>query len=423
VQATLRARDFVEFVEHQRVSDPTAADVRVMTVHQAKGLEFDIVVLPELEATLVGQPGWFVVGRPDPTKPVNRVCRYTNKNVQELMPPEFQEMFEADVARSVRESLCVLYVALTRAIHALHMIVRAGPAGSKTPAKTFAGLLRASLADGKPLPPGETAYVCGDARWFEHRGIADNQVEPAPKAPPEAPPAPSRIKLKAAPQRRRRLERRAPSSLEGGTRIKLTDVFGREDMAAIQRGLVMHAWFAEIEWLDPQAPGGGVPDDDALRRLGNEAAETAIQLDPLIAEFRGMLKKRAVAASLRRDFYEKSPEQLGLPDEVVNEIRKADLRLTVDTERRFAVREAETLVMGYIDRLVLIYDGGRLIAADVIDFKTDVLKTKQALDERIAFYRPQLEAYRRSLAQTLRLPSDRIAARMLFVERGVAATV
>jgi ATP-dependent exoDNAse (exonuclease V) beta subunit len=422
-QATLRARDFVNFIEHQKVSDPVAAAVRVMTVHQAKGLEFDMVVLPELDANLVGQPGWFVMGRPDPTSPVNRVCRYTNQNVQELLPPEFQEMFAADVAQSVRESLCVLYVALTRAVHALHMIVKPGPAVSKNPAKTFAGLLRASLGGGKPLSPETIVYACGDPAWFKHVVVERETASESDARSAVAPAAAPRIELKQSPARRRRLERRPPSSLEGGKRIKLGDVFGREDMAAIQRGLVVHAWLAHIEWLDPKAPGGGAPDDDALRRIGNEAAETAIDLAPLIADFRRMLAQPAVACVFRSDSYRASPEKLGLPAEVVSEIRSARLRLSVENERRFAVREGDAVVLGHVDRLVLLYDGPRLAAADVIDFKTDVLPTKKAFKDRVAFYRPQLEAYRRSLAKTLRLSPERIAARMLFLDAGTSVLV
>ncbi len=419
-QATLRASHFVEFVEHQKVSDPTTADVRVMTVHQAKGLEFDIVVLPELEAPLVGQPPWFVVGRPDPTQPVNRVMRYTNKNIQELLPRELQELFEQDTSQTIRESLCVLYVALTRAVHALHMIVRASSGASRAPGKNFAGLLRASLTDGQPIAPEQVAYSCGDPQWFDHT-TAQKELAETPEQASEAMPLPPlRIELKRTPTRRRRLERKAPSRLEGGKRVRLTDVFGREDMAAIQRGLVMHAWFAQIAWLDKSAPGGGAPDDETLHRLGNEVAETAIQLEPLIAEFRAMIQKPRVKELLRRDAYLEAPEKLGFPADVVQRIRQCDRRLAVETERRFAVRFAETVVAGTIDRLVLIYDGETLLAADVIDIKTDVLKTKNALDERVEYYRPQIEAYRRSLASAFSLSLEQITARMVFVHRGVA---
>jgi ATP-dependent exoDNAse (exonuclease V) beta subunit len=302
------------------------------------------------------------------------------------------------------------------------MIVKAGPAASKNPAKTFAGLLRASLADGKSLSPETTVYAFGDPKWFHHTA-GGRETASEVEAGFAAPAAPLRIELKKTPVRRRHLERKPPSSLEGGKRIKLSDVFGRENMAAIHRGLVMHAWLAQIEWLDPKSPGGGIPHDDALRRIGNEAAETAIDLDPLIAEFRGMLDKPAVAAAMRRETYRNSPEQLGMAADVLAEIQSAALRLTVQNERRFAVREGDAVVLGHVDRLVLLHDGAKLVAADVIDFKTDVLPSKKSFKDRVAFYRPQLEAYRRSLAKTLRLTPDRIAARMLFLDAGTSILV
>ncbi|MEM6690133.1 MAG: UvrD-helicase domain-containing protein, partial [Planctomycetota bacterium] len=51
--ASDRLRDFVDYVRKCRVQRPQAAPIRVMTVHQSKGLEFDTVVLPELHLPLV----------------------------------------------------------------------------------------------------------------------------------------------------------------------------------------------------------------------------------------------------------------------------------------------------------------------------------------------------------------------------------
>ena len=47
--AAPRVRDFVQLVQQKRIERPQAAKIRVMTVHQSKGLEFDAVILPELE--------------------------------------------------------------------------------------------------------------------------------------------------------------------------------------------------------------------------------------------------------------------------------------------------------------------------------------------------------------------------------------
>ena len=45
-RAGLRADRFVDHVRATKVEDPSATQVQVMTVHQAKGLEFDAVILP-----------------------------------------------------------------------------------------------------------------------------------------------------------------------------------------------------------------------------------------------------------------------------------------------------------------------------------------------------------------------------------------
>ena len=54
-RSTLRPTDFVTYVEETKVDDPSTASLRVMTIHQAKGLEFDIVVLPELGKIFAGR--------------------------------------------------------------------------------------------------------------------------------------------------------------------------------------------------------------------------------------------------------------------------------------------------------------------------------------------------------------------------------
>ena len=82
-RATTRPGDFVALVQQQRVEDPTSARVRVMTVHQAKGLQFDIVVLPELDVGIGGQPPEIVAGCPKPAARIERVCRYVSKDLRD----------------------------------------------------------------------------------------------------------------------------------------------------------------------------------------------------------------------------------------------------------------------------------------------------------------------------------------------------
>ena len=141
-----RPDQFIAQVQSRRVEDPTAANVRVMTVHQAKGLQFDMVVLPELEMRFKGQPPTLVVDRPDPLSPIERVCRYAADGVQKLLPSDFRQMFARWPNQAVAEGLCVLYVAMTRAIHSLDMIVAPAKETEKAFPKTFGGLRRKAAA-------------------------------------------------------------------------------------------------------------------------------------------------------------------------------------------------------------------------------------------------------------------------------------
>ena len=94
-------------------------------------------------------------------------------------------------------------------------------------------------------------------------------------------------------------------------------------------------------------------------------------------------------------------------------------------ERPFAVRQEDTILSGAIDRLVVRYDGTRPVEADVLDFKTDRLRTDEraAIDARVEFYRPQMEAYAQAVGTMFDLPAEHISARLIFVEPGVVRAV
>lgn len=388
--ATTRTRDFRDFVSQRRVADPTSAHVRVMTVHQSKGLEFDVVVLPELDCELVGQPKSCVSRRSEPSGPTDLVCQYTNSDIQRLLPRRFQEMFTEQSDRNVAESLCLLYVALTRAARSLYMIIPPSSPSEKQLPKRYAGLLRAALTTGEPLSPGALVYECGDAAWFR-------RTEEKPAAPPAEAPSEVRVTLAAA-RRRRRLERVAPSQLEGGRRAQVAEVFRVGASESLQRGTLIHAFFECLEWLDD-----GVPSDDQLRAA---AARASLDLanSPLVApaidDFRRMLNGPQVARALSRRYYANG---------------SSSQELEVRNEHTFAVADGDRLLTGSIDRLVLTRSAGRVIAADVLDFKTDGVETPAKLRAKLAYYRPQVEAYCKAVALSFGIAPGAVSSRLLFV--------
>lgn len=405
--ASLRTADFLRYVELERVADPTAADVRVMTVHQSKGLQFDIVVLPDLDASLVGQSDACVVGQSSPTGPIDRVCLYRNASIQQLLPQDLQQLFETYTWQAVDEALCVLYVSLTRAIHALYIIGRPSKSQERNLPKTAAGLLRAALTDGQPLRGGTVAFRHGDSQWYR-------QLEPKPAAAPAETRVDRPVQL-APPRTDQSWEWTSPSQLEGGHRLSADRLLDFSGGVSAARGTLIHAWFEQIAWLDDNPP-----DTDTLRQVARELDTAGLDVDAQLAAFVDMLQQEDIAAVLRRAFYQ-SPTDPDLQRCLQAAGGTDAVRVEVFTERRFAVRDDRRLLSGVIDRLVAIYRGTQLVAADIVDYKSDGAGRGDAtrLDELDAYYRPQLEAYRRAVATMFRLPLTQVTARLLFVTPGV----
>ncbi|HSJ25377.1 MAG TPA: UvrD-helicase domain-containing protein [Longimicrobiales bacterium] len=391
--ATLRPSDFVQFVRYERVEDPVAANVRVMTVHQAKGLEFDIVVLPELDAPMVRSRYAEVLAyRPSPGAPVTRAFPFVNKALCALFPSlqELEAAQEQAFRNELRDGLSTMYVALTRAKHALHIVAKPNQGNGRTPARL---ILRALAPDAEAFAEGDVVVCRGDAGWHEKlKRLEAEQAETSPQPQTPARPTPPLV-LRQSTARTRALPRRSPSQLEGGGRVDLGMILRLSPAAA--RGSIAHRWFQEVRWLED-----GTPSDDELRTL---AAELQTNLDAaavgaLIGEFRGWLDVPEISQLLRRGRW---PGESG-----------------VETEVPFMARTGDYMVEGFMDRLVLTRAGGRVVAAAVVDYKTDAVSKAAEVEQRANHYRPQVDAYRRAVAGMYAIDEDAVEGWLVFLEAG-----
>ncbi len=161
-----RISDFVHVVRNRRVEKPRPAQVRVMTIHQAKGLEFDSVVLPEVDGELIRSPGGVIAKRKEIDGPPEALLRYRGQDQWPLLPDEWQRTFSDVVVGRYIESLCLFYVAVTRPRRALYVYPQ--PSSKPEPEKkNVASLLYyACGASCDASQPATTWFEAGDAHWY-----------------------------------------------------------------------------------------------------------------------------------------------------------------------------------------------------------------------------------------------------------------
>lgn len=408
-QWELRPSRFVAYIRDEiKVSDQSSARVRVMTIHKCKGLEFDVVVLP-MKLTSAGWAGMtpnVVVGRENATAPISAATRYVGESDRKLLPEQIQVMFEQDRQRNVREAMCVLYVALTRAVHATHVIVSHG---AKPDHKSQAGILMATLCPDVEREEG-ILYEHGDDRWFE-KTTSDDSPDPFGLDEFYMPEFVSLVPGTISKEVRsgRGLPRSSPSQGPGGTEMRLGSIFEPSTSGGQTRGTLIHACFELVKWVDES-----LPTRQQLESHLKSTDPTVENVDRYIDEFNAMLKHDPVRKLLSRgDYQESYLLEFAQPDEIMLEAN----RLEVQNERRFAVQTSDGFSEGVIDRLVLVYQGDEIVAADVIDFKTDLFEATE-LQGRIEHYTPQLNGYRTAVARFARLPIEKVSTRMLFVSTG-----
>jgi superfamily I DNA/RNA helicase len=124
--ATLRPSEFARYVEARGVEDPRTARIRVITVHKAKGLEFDVVLLPQLDEQLF-KPPKFVAYREQGAEAVEASAGIATRRCSGC-PPDIRAAFQQTSDRAVRERERILRVADPRRAGAVH-VCPAGRAG------------------------------------------------------------------------------------------------------------------------------------------------------------------------------------------------------------------------------------------------------------------------------------------------------
>lgn len=411
--ATLRPTDFAQYVASESVEDPSSAPVQVMTIHRSKGLEFDAVVLPDLYAPLLYNRREPLIRKRDAhTGQVVQVYPGMSKTKLALFP-DAADAVQEERSSALRDRLSSLYVALTRAKHALHLILP--PEGGT--AKHGARLIREALSlEDAEATETNVLMEWGDPLWFDHlaesvertvEGGLERTAKPTDdkrSRTEEDPRAPLLGPSSSGPGRN--LARRSPASLGGGNHVDLSLTLRLDAAPGLRRGEVVHAWCEGIEWIED-----GIDDDDVLRAIAREKAPgmSRDQVGRLIGEFRGWLQAEPIRKVLSREAHSSEPDTL----------------VRVENELPFVRRLTDEIQEGFIDRLVLVQRDGRVVRAEILDFKTDSIEAADAasLTARTEYYRPQIAAYRSVVREQYGLAENDVSGKLVFLGTGVVREV
>ena len=354
-------RDVAEFLgwaENYTVREvDTAGVVRVLTIHAAKGLGFELVILPDIQGRTM-----------DEMREGLAVQRSDDRQIEWVLDLPSAIFYEADEvlrahvaarrADAAYESMCKFYVAMTRAKRAMYVI--AEPVGASK-SKNFPKLLEQTLGD---------TWAMGDPAWYEGLVVTKGKLAPAALAPL----APASVRRVV------RLPSRRPSDAHAkGESVRL---FAAAGSGAADFGTKVHALFETVEWWHESAAAAWLA---ARQREG--ASSVAL-------------------AEVWRNLHH---------PQLATVFRSEENYAEVWRERTFEIILDGVWLTGVFDRVLVARDAaGRATSAWVIDFKTDRSGSSEDGRAAVAKHAGQLNLYRRVAAILTGLPLAQVECSLVL---------
>ncbi|CAB4244067.1 putative ATP-dependent exoDNAse (Exonuclease V) beta subunit (Contains helicase and exonuclease domains) [Methylacidimicrobium sp. AP8] len=369
---------FLRFWREQPVRlSETTGSVQVMTVHKAKGLGFDVVVVTELERSLSVRADLLEVESAGGV--AGRLLSPGKAVVAKI--PALAAAWAKAREKELFERLCVLYVALTRARRELYVLAeapRAGrrrsPEGAEPGAPTLRDLLRRTLRGGEVRPLWGESNV--EIRF--ERGVRSDPERGERISREEEP---GRVGPLLFPPRSVRLTPVAPSRSEEET---AAGAWIAARAAAREWGSRVHERLAGVE-------RGDEPTREALRREARAAPD-------------GPAKQAALAVLSC------------IESEECRAVFLPPAGTIVWRERPFEALVSGRWISGIFDRVHLFPGSdGSPAGATLYEFKTDGEGAECGEGRLLARYREQIGLYRTALAQMISLPVDRVRAFLVWV--------
>lgn len=349
--------EFVSFLESHVVQESEASGVvRVMTLHQSKGLTFDMSIVTGLDGRGGGNHETLHLGGGEPPA---WGCLLPSKD-ESSVDPVMSNAREEIRAEEEYGKLCAAYVAMTRSRQALYVLTkRLKP---DTSSKNFSRLLMLTLS------PGSDEVPFGEERWYESDKTS---AEESPKE-----------------NREENLEKTLTPLLPctSGTPHPLSP----SSLAASH--------------THPTIKAGEGSHSSDVADLGTEIHEvlSRIEWDASQVDLSGCSKE---ARSLLEPFLKSAPAKEIFTD------RGASWELW--NEKPFDLMIEGQWISGIFDRVHIRREGGKAVEVQILDYKTN-RKSPEAIAEE---YQGQMDQYRIAAAKLLGTDIKNVTAQTIPIRQ------
>jgi|GEM_PF-3081938 len=367
--------------------DPSSIQIR--TVHSAKGLEFDVVLITELKGSYkiaMNQPRDQPIMYQSPEKE-KRIFFLPKREVIEKVP-NLKAVYKKLVGEEALEKISLLYVAMTRARQGLYIVGEMKEGEWKKSSKKRVIYWQDFLIEGLNSKEEEekyffddfpllTLFESGKRNWIpqEKKG---NQIQKASIGC-------SSQDLLFLPRPIRRDNFISPSLFEKQTQNKsLSFLFNLEREKNKEYGRKIHGLFGRLE------------------RLTDPFVQS---LQKLALEYKGK--------DTERNPFQDVLECLQTPE--IRKIFTPPEDIDIWIERNFCLEVEGLWIKGSFDRVHLKVGSDKGISCEIYDFKTDLVFSLEGLHELAKKYHCQLMLYRKALCKLLQIEPSQVKVFLVSV--------
>ncbi len=454
--------EFLRLVENEKFEAENKSTVRLMTIHGSKGLEFDVVFLPELEKDIFNNKPIIFANkktifanddeRDDYSMSVAKraFIGKPNLNIGDKKKIDIYDYSEFDEIKKettvykqhvLYEALCLLYVAITRAKRAIYFYtINRNVKDDKSIENiklTFAGILENALDNFNSsekeivLEKSDVSFEdddimrisWGNKNWGENVKIVDNDVVYSLNNDTLLPSYCNIKNYRACDGEKdnliefKNLSIVSPSKLVGECcdnevaetykNKKIIDLQNNKRTDKMLFGTLVHFFFEQITWL------GNFDVKKRKDELLYEAHEKFNlnngQTSQLIEQAYNHFEKYLNSENGKKIF---SKDYIGTSQNKFNAVVYNEMQIAY-------LNEAREIVKGKIDRCVMYYadenvETTKPILVEIFDFKTDEINSEQERLDKTDCHQPQLNCYKEAVRQLIQCDCD-ITTELVFI--------